>query len=163
MNKAFTLGRLVVVILIVGVLFVFGLSQYQKMVGKARVAETKANLDRLDEEGILHYLETGRAPTEEDVSYFARNFANAADWEYGMDECCASLNGDIGCSWYATYKKDGLTEIHYSDSDYNRTCGDAAVFIGYYCVKGSEGGKAGDCEQFGFSITSDNEIYYETF
>ena len=59
-NRAFTLIELLVVVLIIGILAAVAVPQYQKAVGKARLAELKSIVPTYLNAIHLAYLETGK-------------------------------------------------------------------------------------------------------
>jgi prepilin-type N-terminal cleavage/methylation domain-containing protein len=63
MKKGFTLLELIVVIIIIGILGTLGLTQYTRMVEKARGAEAKAILGDLRKKAIAFRLERGSLAT----------------------------------------------------------------------------------------------------
>ena len=105
-KRAFTLIELLVVVLIIGILSVAALPQYEKAVEKSRVAEARIMLKALYENRQLCYLEfdshvcnsselfdhlTIALPGEilDDDDCIDVKCVNTKDWQYGMD------NGDI--------------------------------------------------------------------
>ena len=159
MKKGFTLIELLVVVLIIGILSSVALPQYQKAVGKARVAEAKVGLNALAKAGRLYFLETGEKPIEgESNSSFSIELPSSQNWSFRIDECCLE-NGKIGCSWEAVYSKNSAT-IRFVEEEYNLVCnggsGDAN-YVGFICAAETEK----ECKDLGFSKGIGDLMYKE--
>lgn len=146
-QKGFTLIELLVVVLIIGILSAVALPQYQKAVGKSRVAEAKLALSTLQKASYVAYLETGEHPTIDSLSV---SLPLSKNWDYFIDECCVG-NGTFGCSWEADDKRSGSGFIRLVDQSYNMACGDTAdlqtPYAGYMCFSDTPN----YCPTMGFS------------
>lgn len=88
MKKAFTLIELLIVIVIIGILAVAALPQYQKMVERSKSAEALSNIGSMRKAQLTYYMEYGQyamEPTYLDVEFgnfenrTTKNFVYATD------------------------------------------------------------------------------------
>ena len=63
MKKAFTLIELLIVLIIIGIITVLAIPQYQKIMINAQGAEAKQNLRALADSAWRYYIEAGHFPT----------------------------------------------------------------------------------------------------
>jgi len=59
LTKSFTLVELIIVIIVVGILAALGLSQYEQVVEKSRIAEAKLKIEMMRSLAYQYYLENG--------------------------------------------------------------------------------------------------------
>jgi len=94
MKKGFTLLELIIVIIILGVLATLGLTQYGRMVERARGAEAKAILGDIRKFAAAYYLEYA------DLSSFGDTEANIGG---GADQIPGPAGGNCRPSHYFSY------------------------------------------------------------
>ena len=106
-KSGFTLIELLVVVLIIAVLAAVALPQYQKAVGKSRMAEVRTVVPTLLQAVRLYYLEMGHIPWNDTELSIDRPQSNY--WEYFLDECL-TINEKVGCH-IEVYGKNFLSGI----------------------------------------------------
>ena len=155
MKKAFTLIELLVVVLIIGILASIALPQYQKAVRRSKIAEAKKNLKKLVEATDLYLLSNQLAnSTDIDMDDLDISVSDSANWEYDIEECLTSSNGQQGCVITATPKFESGYQILMCSMNYDDglNCGK------FLCESRVTGGKPELCLSLGgTSADGDND------
>ena len=146
MKKGFTLIELLVVVLIIGILASIALPQYQKAVGKARMAELKTILPTLRDAIHVAHLETGENfPPLDSLSVDLPELEN---WNIQYDECIND-NGYWGCS--LEFDGKGKMEdyfVRYVEREYHLANGTESYPFGWICFHNSDSSL---CKNLGFT------------
>jgi len=82
MKKSFTLIELLVVILIIGVLAILALPQYQNFVERAKVGGAVYMIGDIKNAELRYYDEAGRFV--QNLTLLDIKFSNTEDWEYSV-------------------------------------------------------------------------------
>lgn len=150
MKKAFTLIELLVVVVIIGILSVIALPQYQKAVRRARTAEAKINLKKLAEATDLYILQHGTSEGIDSSSWDNLDIdvpSETKNWEYAVDECISGSNGKTGCWIIAIPKFESGYFITLSSTNYD---GGEWLYAGrFVCDSVITGGKPELCQSLG--------------
>lgn len=156
-ERAFTLIELLVVVLIIGILAAVAVPQYQKAVGKARLAEVKSIVPTYLNAIHLTYLETGeKNPHNNTLSI---DLPSSKNWHIDINECVAA-NGVYGCS-ILCYGKNNLSGIYiiFEEKDYfiatNAT--DISNTDRWHCSDDNDGAL---CRNLGFTQYDEGEDIY---
>ena len=161
-KAAFTLIELLVVVLIIGILAAVAVPQYQKAVGKSRIAEVRTVVPTLLQAARLYYLETGNHPMSE--TELSIDHPQSNNWDYFLDEC-VSMNGKLGC-YIEVYGKNFLSgiTITFTEREYYEAEGEDRPSTWHCCDWNREelNCSGTGCRNLGFSTyDEDSDWWFE--
>jgi prepilin-type N-terminal cleavage/methylation domain-containing protein len=154
-SKAFTLVELLIVVVIIGILAMAAMPQYQRMVWRARLAEVPVIVGTISQAEQLFYAEHGKYPQPFDaISCYAGHGVDPNDPVFsGLQK---TLNIEIPSSCFFRYMVEpnggwpsSVTVIHFMDP----TPGKAYSWAWYYDYAARTwtkegGGSGGPAENF---------------
>ena len=155
-QKGFTLIELLVVVLIIGILAAVALPQYQKAVGKARMAEVKSVIPTYLNAIHVAYMETGNSIPSDDM--LSIDLPSSKNWDYEIDECIAA-NGVHGCgiNVYGKGPVEGVL-IQFHEKEYFESQGNDTP--SYWSCFGDNETQIALCKTLGFTKYDEEHIEY---
>ena len=162
-RRGFTLMELLVVVLIIGILAAVALPQYQKAVGKSRIAEVKTVMPKIIQAARLYYLETGISGVHGHQNELSIEWPESNNWSYDIDECMTG-NGKFGCAATAD-GKNALEGIHLylPEKEYYEANEDYDAPAQLECCDNNADDGSGNCENAGRCHNLGFTVYHGGF